>query len=390
MATVLLVASGLLLRSFDRLRAVDPGFRPDGVMTFRIELPSARYETPAEVARFHYELLDRIDALAPVRAAGATGRLPLTGFSSLADPLRVEGAPSPAEGIPDIVEMRVATPGYFEAVGIPLREGRAFRRSDTDPPSGAVVVSESVARRLLAGRPAIGARVAHGLAGVRGERAWSDVVGVVGDVRGASLEEEPMGAVYYAMVNRPGVNMDWIARSMVYAVRVEGTPASVVPSVRRIARELDPSLPLAEVRTLESVVGAARARTRFATIGLMVAAAVGLFIGALGLYGMLSYLTALRTREIGVRIALGATPGSVRLAVQWTGLAVSVAGLAIGLAGALVLRRLVEPLLYGITPTDPATFAGVAAVLLAVSAVATWIPARRAARLDPVRALRWE
>ena len=199
-----------------------------------------------------------------------------------------------------------------------------------------------------------------------------------------------MGAVYYAMINRPGVNMDWIARSMVYAVRVDGAPAAIVPAVRRIVRGLDPSLPLAEVRTLESVVDAAQARTRFAMIGLMVAAAVGLFIGALGLYGMLSYLTALRTREIGVRIALGATPGSVRLAVQGRGLAVSLAGLVIGMTGALVLRRLVEPMLYGVTPTDPATFAGVAAVLLVVSAVATWIPARRAARLDPVRALRWD
>ena len=390
MATVLLVGSGLMLRSFDRLRAVDPGFQPEGVMTFRIELPTARYATPADVAGFHYELLERIEALTGVRAAGATGRLPLSGFSTLVDPLRVEGVPAPAAGLPAVIEMRVATPRYFEAMGIPLREGRPLRRSDTDLPSGAVVISESVARRLLAGRQAIGARVAHGLAGVRGERAWSDVVGVVGDVRGASLEEPPLGAVYYAMVNRSGVNMDWLARSMVYAVRVDGPPTAIMPSVRRIVRELDPSLPLAEARTLASVVSVAQARMRFVMAGLTVAALVGLFIGATGIYGMLSYLTVLRTREIGVRIALGATPSSVRLAVQGQGLIVSIAGLVLGLISALVLRGAMEPMLYGIASTDPTTLVSVSAVLLVASILATWLPARRAARLDPVRALRWE
>ena len=394
MATVLLVASGLMLRSFQRLRAVDPGFRPEGVLTFRIPLPFSKYREPQAVARFHYAMLDRLRALPGVQAAGATGRLPLMGPTTLIDPLRVEGVPPPvgAGSVPPVVEMRVATPGYFEAMGIPLRAGRLLDRSDTDRQSGAVLVNETVVRTLMQGRDPIGARVAHGLAGLPGARAWSDVVGVVGDVRGASLEEAPVGAVYYAMVNRPGVDMDWLARSMVYAVRTTGAspPAALLPAVRRALGELDPTLPLAEVRTLSQVVDAARAKMRFTMVGLLAAAAVGLFMGAVGLYGVLSYVTAQRTREIGVRIALGASPRSVRMSVLGRGMAVSGAGLAAGLALALALRRLAAPLLYGVSPTDPATLAGVSLVLLAAGALATWLPARRAARLDPVQALRWD
>ena len=390
MATVLLVGSGLVLRSFQRLRAVDPGFEAEGVVTFRIALPIARYREAQDVARFHYAMLDRVRALPGVEAVGATGQLPLAGYSSEIDPLRVDGRPFPPGVMPPLVEMRVATPGYFEAMGIPLEQGRLLERSDTDRPSGAVLVSESVARKIMAPRPPIGTRVAHGLAGVPGERQWSDVVGVVGDVRGVSLDKEPMGAVYYAMVNREGVDMDWLARSMVYAVRTTMPPATVIAAVRGALADLDAELPLAETRTLASVVEVAEGGMRFSMLGLAVAALVGLFMGAIGLYGVLSYVTAQRTREIGVRMALGATPGTVRGSVLRHGLVVAGSGLAIGLLAAVSLRHLATPMLYGITPTDPVTLAAVSVVLLAVGALATWLPAHRAARLDPVRALRWE
>jgi predicted lysophospholipase L1 biosynthesis ABC-type transport system permease subunit len=236
----------------------------------------------------------------------------------------------------------------------------------------------------------VGARVSHGLAGVANERPWSDVVGVVGDVRGVSLEKEPMGAVYYAMINRPKVDMDWLARSMVYAVRSNLPPAAIVASARRELARLDPALPLAETRTLSSVVDGAQSGMRFSMIGFAVAAAIGLFMGAIGLYGVLSYVTTQRTREIGVRMALGATPASVRVAVLGRGIAVSGFGLLVGLLAAVSLRALATPLLYGITPTDPLTLFAVSLVLLAAGALAAWLPARRAAKLDPVRALRWE
>jgi ABC-type antimicrobial peptide transport system permease subunit len=199
-----------------------------------------------------------------------------------------------------------------------------------------------------------------------------------------------VGAVYYAMINRSKVDMDWLARSMVYAVRTKLPPAEVVAAARRELGQLDPTLPLAETRTLSSVVEAAQSGMRFSMMGFATAALIGLFMGAIGLYGVLSYVTAQRTREIGVRMALGATPSSVRAAVLRRGMAVSVVGLVAGLGAAVSLRMLAKPLLYGITPTDPLTLVAVSFVLLLAGTVAAWLPARRAARLDPVRALRWD
>ena len=390
MATVLVVGSGLVLRSFQKLRAVNPGFRADGVVTFRIALPPSRYPSSEDVARFHYAMLDRIRAVPGVEVAGATGELPLSPSFDDFDPLRLEGSPPLPNAIPPLAEMRVATPGYFEAMGIPLVAGRVLERSDTERKTGAVLVTQTIVRKVMQGKRAVGARVAHGLGNVASEREWSDVVGVVGDVRGVSLDKEPMGAVYYAMVNRPKVDMDWLARSMVYAVRTNLPPSAVVAAARRELATLDATLPLAETRTLSSVVMAAQSAMRFSMIGFVVAAVIGLFMGAIGLYGVLSYVTAQRTREIGVRMALGATPASVRVAVLQRGVAVAGLGLVLGLAVAVSLRFAATPLLYGITPTDPLTLSAVSLVLLFAGALAAWLPARRAARLDPVRALRWE
>jgi predicted permease len=390
MATVLLIGSGVVLRSFQKLRAVDPGFRAREVVTFRIALPGSRYSKAEDVARFHYAMLDRMRAVAGVEVAGATGILPLSGTFGYIDPLRVDGHVLPPNTLPPMAEMRVATPGYFEAMGIPLIAGRLLERSDSERRTGAVLVTQTVVRKTMEGIPPVGARVAHGLAGVTGERPWSNVVGVVGDVRGVSLAQEPVGAVYYAMVNPPKVDMDWLAQSMVYAIRAKLPPATVIAAARRELAALDPTLPLAETQTLSSVVDAASSGMRFSLIGFVVAAVIGLFMGAIGLYGVLSYVTAQRTREIGVRLALGATPASVRTSILRRGLAVSGSGLVVGLLVAASLRVLAKPLLYGITPTDPLTLVAVSLVLLFAGALAAWLPARRAAGLDPVRALRWD
>lgn len=390
MAAMLLVVCGLMVRTAKNLTRVDVGFRSDSVLTFRIALPDASYPAATEVAHFHNAMLEQIRSLPGVVAAGATSDLPLTGSGAPGDPLRTDIVSAGANTLPPGAEMRVATPGYFEALGIPLRRGRLLRDDDIAPPSGAVVVTDAVVRKTMQGREPIGVRVAHGLAGVEGARTWSEVVGVAGDVRGSSLEEVPMGAVYYPMVNAPGVNMEWLARRMSYAVRVRTQPMALLPSIHAIAHELDPSLPLTEARTMRSIVDAASGKARFAMMGLTLAAVAGLLLGSIGLYGMLAFATAQRTREIGVRIALGAKPAAMRTSVLRQGLELCGAGLALGLVAAIALRAAIRPMLYEVSATDPFTFIAVAVVLMLVGTLSAWIPANRAARLDPVRALQSE
>jgi len=199
-----------------------------------------------------------------------------------------------------------------------------------------------------------------------------------------------MGAVYYPMVTARGVNMEWLARRMSYAVRVRTQPMALLPSIHAIAHELDPSLPLTEARTMRSIVDAASGKTRFAMMGLTLAAVAGLLLGSIGLYGMLAFATAQRTREIGVRIALGAKPAAMRTSVLRQGLELCGAGLVLGLVAAIALRAAIRPMLYEVSATDPFTFVAVATVLMLVGTLAAWIPASRAARLDPVRALQSE
>lgn len=388
MAAMLLVVCGLMVRTANNLTRVDIGFRPDGVLTFRIALPNVDYPEALDVAHFHEALLQRIRGLPRVIAAGATSDLPLNEGAAPGDVLRIDRSDAQSKSLPPAAEMRAATPGYFEAMGIPLRRGRSFDDDDSERRSGAVIVTDAVVRMGMVGRDPLGIRVAHGLAGVHDERPWSEVVGVVGDIHGSSLEEPPLGAVYYPMVTTPGVNMEFLARRMSYAVRVRSNPESLVPTIHAIVHELDPAIPLTDVRTLRSIVDAASSKTRFAMIALALAAAAGLLLGSIGLYGMLAFATSNRTREIGVRIALGAKPASMRVSVLRQGLELCVAGLALGLVAAIALRVAITPLLYEVSATDPLTFVSVAVVLLLVGTVAAWIPASRAARLDPVRALR--
>jgi putative ABC transport system permease protein len=388
MAAMLLVVCGLMLRTAQNLTRVDIGFRPDNVLTFRIALPEVSYPTSADVAHFHERVLARIRELPNVVAAGATSDLPLASPAAPGDVLRTDRVAGGPSTLPGAAEMRGATPGYFEAMGIPLHRGRFLRDGDIEPASGSVLVTDAVVRTMLPGREPVGAHVAHGLAGVRDERSMSTVVGVIGDVRGSSLEEAPIGAVYYPMETTPGVNMDWLARRMSYAVRVRSEPMALAPSIQALVHELDSGLPVTEMRTMRSIVDAASSKTRFAMMGLALAAAAGLLLGSIGLYGMLAYATSQRTREIGVRIALGAKPAAMRVSVLRQGLALCVAGLALGLLAAIALRVAIRPLLYEVSATDPLTFVAVAAVLLLVGTVAAWIPASRAAHLDPVLALR--
>jgi putative ABC transport system permease protein len=385
--TLLLVGSGLTVRSLDRLHQVDVGFRSDGILTFGLALPATDYARAEDVASFHRTFLERIEAMPGVEVAGLTAELPLGGFSTLIDPLSVRGRPSATDAVHPLAEMRLATPGYFEALGIPLLRGRALDWTDVETRSGAVVISERTSRHYFEGTDAIGQSVAHGLQGLPGARAFSDVVGVVGDVRGVSPFEEPIGAVYYTLLTGEGVDMDWLARSVTYVVRTDAEPLTLVPALQRLLATLDARLPMADVRTLDDVVAASRTRATFATWLLAIAAGLGLGLGAIGLYGVTSVAAARRTREIGVRIALGATPASVSRLIVWQGVGAAALGLAVGLGAAALLARFLRTLLFEVDGRDPATYATVALVLLAVAAAASWLPAVRAGRSDPRRAL---
>ena len=387
-ALVLLIGSGLTLRSFLRLQRIDPGFVSADVLTFRVSLPAADYPEDEHLASFHHRMVERLEAIAGVEVAGLTSYLPLGGFSTMIDPLSVERRPHTGAGIPPVVEMRLATAGYFEALGIPIVRGRTLNRMDAEARTGAVLISEKVARTFFEGDDPIGARIAHGLRGVAGERAWSDVVGVVGDVHGVSLTDQPIGAAYYPLMDRQGVDMAWLGRSVAYVVRASAPPLTLMPAILAAFDDADPRLPISDVRTLDAVVRGARARMTFTMLMLGIAAGMGLLLGAVGLYGVIGYLTERRTREIGVRLALGARPAEVRRLVMAQAAGTVAAGTAIGLFSAWALSRFASPLLYDIGAHDPLTFVSVPIVLVLVSMAATWLPARRASRMDPARALR--
>ncbi len=384
-ALVLLVGSGLTLRSFWAVHRVEPGFDATDVLTFYVSLPGASYPDAEVRARFHRELLARIENLPGVRSAGLVSRLPLWGFGEL-DPILVEGQPLDADAIPPIVEMRAVTPGYFDAMGIGLVSGRTLNASDVETRSGAVLVSRHIQDVFFEGADPVGRQVAQGLA--TDPDPWSRVVGVVEDVHNESLTKEPVGTIYYPLVQGEGIDRSYLSSTVGYTIKSSVPPTSIVSAVRQVLGEMDPSIALADVSTMEDRVRQARAPMAFTMLALALAAGLGLVLGAIGLYGVVSHVTGQRTREIGVRMALGADSGSVRAMVVSQGMTVTAIGLGVGLLVAFGLSRFMGALLFGVEARDTLTFLSVSGLLLLVSLAATWIPAARAAATDPVRALR--
>jgi predicted permease len=384
-AMVLLVGSGLTLKSFWAVQQVEPGFEAADVLSFYVALPESSYPEAEDRALFHQGLLERLEAMPGVRAAGVISRLPLWGMGEL-DPILVDGQPIDPDAIPPIVEMRAVSPGYFKAMGIELQAGRMLTQADADTRSGAVMVSRQVERAHFGGLIAVGGRVAQGLA--NDSDPWSDVVGVVEDVHNESLTKAPIGTIYYPLIMGDGVNRTYLTRTMGYTVRTAVEPTSLVPAVRGILADMDPSIALADVSTMAARVQRARAPMAFTMLALGLAAVVGLLLGAIGLYGVVSHVTGQRTQEIGVRMALGADNGRVRRMVVAQGMGVTAVGLVVGLGAAFGLSRFMQALLFQVEANDAFTFTSVAVALFLVSLVASWIPAARAASTDPVRALR--
>jgi putative ABC transport system permease protein len=356
---------------------VDPGFKPENVLTVSISFPNASYPNGAQRIAFVDRLLERMGAVPGIRSAGTVFTLPLGG-SNRSNSFRIPDRPQPPEGDPD-ANYRTISPGYLASIGIPLLKGRAFTVQDGDTAPAVALVNETFARRFFPGEDPIGKVIETDEDGTRRR----EIVGVVGDVRFDSLDSHPEPEYYVPYPQSPET-------SVTLVVRAAKDPSSLAPMLREQVRALDPSLPLYAVRTMEEYLAASVADRRVIALLLGSFAAVALALAATGLYGVLAYSVSRRTREIGIRVALGARPGDVLKLVVTQGMLLTLTGVAIGLAGGLLLTRFLSGLLFGVRPTDPLTFAGVSALLAAVALLACYLPARRAARVDPVTALHYE
>jgi predicted permease len=385
LAAMLSIGAGLLVRSLAELRAVNPGFDDIGVLTFQVSLPSAEYgDAPASRSYFN-RLEERIAALPGVLDVGGTTSLPLA--SSVGDwGVRIRGRGPDGLGeqgpAPDWM---VVTPGYFAAMRIPVVNGRSFDRSDLPDGVQTVVISEEFAARHWPNGDALGAQIRMT---TNIDTLWRTVVGIAADVRQSSLEEVPRPAMYLPNEQFPSTTEDLVIRQLSLVVRGAGEPASVTAGVRAAAAGIDPNVPVANLRTMSDVTRDATATQSFQGIVFGGFAVMALVLVVVGVYGVTAYLVARRTREIGIRIALGASPTGVRALVLREGLVMTGLGLLIGLVGAWMLSRLLGGLLYGVTARDPVTFVAVP-ILLGITALASAaIPAIRAARVDPQEALR--
>ena len=382
-AVVLLVGAALMLQSFRRLTTQDAGFAKTGVCAFDIAFRGARYEKGPSRTAFFQQARERLGALAGVREVAATSHLPLSGSENVTY-FFVEGAAEPAPGQEPVAERRVVTPGYLGAMRVSILKGRDFDTSDETGKPSMIVVSETLARKFYPDGNALGKRLRL-KDSAPGE--WLTIVGVSRDVRGSALETQPRPAIYRPLAQDPG-NYD----EMTVVVRgVEGErSATLENTLRREMKTLDPTLPVANFRTIEHLVSNALAKPRFSSFLMGLFALMALALTMVGLYGVVAYTVSQRTRELGIRMALGATRWNVLRLVIVQGMRPALAGLLVGVAGAIGLSRVLATQLFEIKPTDPVTFAAVSFVLAGVALLACWLPARRAARLDPMVALRTE
>ena len=387
LALVLLTGAGLLIRSAIALNDVNPGFDPRGVVAGRVSLPAVTYETPEQVTRAFERIEESLAAVPGVSSAALVSSAPLEGGGS--NGLIPEGR---ALDISSTINslMRLVTPDYFATMRIGLVRGRTFTQSDKPGAPLVMVINETLAREAFPGQDPIGKRIACCEAGPDGSPNWKEVVGVVSDVRARGLDEEPVPEFYLPMVQAPGAAWSWTDRTMTAVARAQGDAVPLMTPLRRAVAEVDPSLPLYNLGTMQGRLLDSLAQSRFSTMLLTAFGAIALALAAIGVYGIISYGVAQRTQEIGIRMALGARHGDVLAMVVRHGAALAGIGLVVGLAGALALSRLVSSLLFRVSPTDPPTFATGMVVLTAVAILAAAIPARRAARTDPMLALRNE
>jgi putative ABC transport system permease protein len=378
LATILLIGAGLLIQSLANLQRVRLGFQPHGLMTFQLAPPAAKYPLAAKAPLFYRSLLDSLQSVPGVRGAAVSSGIPFGAGNFTTHPMLTSGRSVLAPDTLVPIDWRIVSPGYFKTMGIPLLRGRDFTDADGPSAPAVMIVSQATATKFWGGEDPVG----------RILRRSADpgtpftVVGVVGDVRSTALNQESP-ALYYPMAARVWPLMDIV-------VGTEGSPEALLPTIRQKVHELDAELALANVRTMDQWVSNTAAQPRLSTLLLSAFAAIALLIAAVGIYGVLAYSVTQRTREIGLRMALGAKPGGVLRQIVFEGMQVALIGIALGLVGGLALGRAVSSLVYGVAVHDPPTFAGVAISLAIVAFAACAIPARRAAQVDPMVALRCE
>ncbi len=392
LALVLLAGAGLMARSFSRLRAVEPGFDAAHAQTFRVALPEGRFPDAAAGAGFIVRTLDALTALPGVTAVGVVSKLPLDPEARRDTALFLEGAAMGPGQFPNVHQVSYASTDYFSALGIPLLEGRPFARPDPAVVPLEVIVSRALADRYWPGQPAEGKRVRLAPLG-----PWFTIVGVAGNVRGVGLDQPPDETIYLPLVTAPGNAVQggvgparFTPREVAFVVRSAGEPSQLAVPVERALRALDSAVPLYRLRSMTEVVAQAAARTSFTLVLLSIASFVAMVLGAVGIYGVISYVVSLRTPELAVRLALGAGPGDLQRMVLLQATTIALVGVAVGLAGAMAVTRVLSALLFGVTPADRATLVAAAAVLMLVALAASWVPARRASVVDPAGILRAE
>jgi putative ABC transport system permease protein len=380
LALVLLIVAGLLLQSFARLDRIDPGFHPRQVLALSVSLTGSDYPEPARIIAFYQGLVERVRSLPGVQSAGATSAVLL---SDLADSGRisVEGHLNPTPEQQVEVTMDSVTPEFFGTLGVPLISGRLFTAQDAAAPTQVAVINRTMARRFWPGEDPVGKRFKFGPAGVA-EIPWVTVLGVVGDARRSSLEHDEPPSSFLPHAQLPASNMTLVVRA------ASGDPRQLAPAILREIHSLDPNQPVTRVATIEELIGERLLLRRFNAFLLGAFSLLALTLAAVGIYGVISYTVSQSTRDIGIRLALGAQGRDVLRMVLGNGLWLILPGIALGIGGALVAGRVLSHLLFGITATDPVTFLGLSLFLALLACAASYIPARRAARLDPLKALR--
>jgi putative ABC transport system permease protein len=381
LSLMLLVGAGLLIKSLVRLQNVSPGFASGGLLTMGVQLPAARYSEPGRAFSFYKQLIERVDALPGVQSAAATASLPPNNLQ-LSDSFSIQEHPVQAGEPNPVAPMLFVTPNYFRTLGVPLFKGRCFNDSDTKDSAPVVLINETLARKFFAGEDPIGKALKEGGA-ERPDNVWMTIVGVVGDIKYQGLDAKPEPQYYMPLAQN-----EW--RGMFLVVRASSAPAAVVPAIKEAVRSLDQDLAVANVSTMDALINESVGRPRFRSFLFGVFAIVAVVLAAVGIYGVMAYSVSERRHEFGIRMALGARPADLLRMVVGRGLALSSIGAAVGLAGAFVLTRVLSSLLFEVSATDGLVFGSVPVFLSIVALLASYVPARRATRVDPIAALRYQ